>query len=178
MTIKFNRHFEISDIDQLHDLFDENSCVKIEIGSESSSFLKDQQIEEETELIIILLNEQTKESWISLPEYEEFDMNNLDPKMFLKTIFASIIVFLVKWGHIIIDNELEDFLTEDQYSIWYLRDMLELSYAEIARIRKHTKKSGNESTIRSLYMKTRIKLLRLLNLCDKYSEKIRGTKGW
>lgn len=177
MVINYNRYFKISSMDQLHDLFSKDSGVKSEIDSEARSFLHDQWIKEETALSIILLNEQTKEAWTSLTEYKEFDLDNLNPKMFLKTDFSSTIAFLVKWDHVIIDNELEDVLTEDQHFIWHLRDIYELSYAEIGSIREHVGKSGNESTIRDIYMKARIKMIRLLNLCDKYSEKIRGIKG-
>ncbi|NPD87376.1 MAG: hypothetical protein HGN29_01550 [Asgard group archaeon] len=173
MGIVYDKYFKITRFDELFDLFHKDD----DIDSAGRDFLYEQYDKSEKAQSIILLNNQKKEAWTSLHEVDKINLDNIKSEQYIKRDYSEVIVFLIKWDHIVIDNELEDILTDDQHFVWYLRDVYELSYSEIGSIREHMEKSANESTMRDIYMKARVKMKKLLELCDKYSDILRGIKS-
>lgn len=173
MTWKYNRKFDLTNFDELFDLFDTDD----ELDSEARSFLHDQHDDSKRAISIILLNDKKREAKTSLWEYKEVRPEDIKVEDFIELDYSKAIVVLVKWDKIIIDNEMEEILTDDQHLVWHLRDMYGLSYAKIGEIREHLGRSSNESTIRDIYKKTRRKMRRVLEICEKYSEILKGVDG-
>lgn len=173
MTWQYDRKFELTRFDELFDLFDKED----ELDSEARSFLHEQIDESKKAMSIILLNDKKREAKASLWEYKEVKPEEINVEDFIDLDYSKAIVVLVKWDRIIINNELEDILTEDQFLVWHLRDVYGLSYARIGEIREQYERSSNESTIRDIYKKSRKKMRKVLEICDKYSEILRGVDG-
>ena len=122
----------------------------------------------------ILVNFEDKRTERYSGSYENKIEDIVETKWLQNYPYETAIAHLVKWTHIIIENELEGLLTDDQFFIWYLKDYYGLSYKLISELREHFDKSGNESTIRDIYMKARIRMKNLFQFCSKYSEYVQG----
>ena len=124
----------------------------------------------------ILINHKERRAERYNSTYENKIDDFVESKWLQNYTYESAIAHLVKWTHIIIENELEGLLTDDQFFVWYLKDYYGLPYKLISDLREHFEKSGNESTIRDIYMKARVRMKNLFQFCNKYSEYVRDVE--
>ena len=169
MLENYDKIYRITDIKELLDLFggnypeDNEAHHFIDYGWELGKSL----------IGLILIDTKKREAKKYWSEYIE-ELDDIKEEHLHDFYYEGAIVYLIKWGHIVIENELEGILTDDQFFVWYLRDYYELSYSFISVLREHFGSSGNESTIRDMYMKARGKLNKMLELCNKYSAYVKG----
>lgn len=164
---RFDKKYSTTNIAEIRDLFSETV--------EDLDELEMMQYEWEAGRVVkalILLNSKTRAAKKYVGPFD-FKEEDIEEKWLLDYYYTNAIVHLVKWDHEPIENELEGLLTEDQYFVWYLKDVYDLAYSDIAKLREHFGSSGNESTIRDIYMKARIKMKRLLEFCNKQSELVK-----
>ena len=169
MLKKYDKIYRITDMNELLDLFsgnypeDNEAHHLIDYGWEMGKSL----------LGLILINSKMREAKKYWSEYTE-ELDDIKEEHLHDFYYEGAIVCLIKWEHILVENELEGILTDDQFFVWYLRDYFNLSYSHISILREHFESSGNESTIRDLYMKARGKMKKMLELCNKYSTYVKG----
>lgn len=165
---RFDQKYSSTDFREISDLF-----------SGSSFEMERERVFMETEWdagrvvkALILINSETRETKRYAGPFN-FKEEEIKDEWLIDYYYNSAIAHLVKWGHIPIENELEGLLTEDQFFVWCLKVVYDLSYSDIAGLREHFGSSGNESTIRDIYMKARIKMKKLLTFCSKQSELVK-----
>ncbi|MHA1223492.1 MAG: hypothetical protein ACTSP3_09650 [Candidatus Heimdallarchaeaceae archaeon] len=164
---RFDQKYTTTDIKEIKELFSETVEDQDEL----------QQAEFEWEVgrvvkAIILINSKTRETKKYIGPFD-FNEDEIKEKNLLDYYYTNAIVHLVKWDHITIQNELEGLLTDDQYFVWYLKEVYNLTYSDIAVLREHFGSSSNESTIRDVYMKARIKMKKLFDFCSKQQELVK-----
>ncbi len=163
---RFDKIYRTTNIEELKDLY------RYKIDEETLFHMDGEWEEGRVVEGLILIDTKKREAKRYAGSYK-IKLEEIEVQYLNVYYYSDAIVHLVKWNRIVIGNELENLLTDDQFFIWYLKDYHDISYSEIASLREHFGKSGNESTIRDIYMKAKIKMKKLFHFCNKYSEYVK-----